>query len=316
MVNWTAPTALWLLALVPVIWFAPLVARTTFNPRQRMLQAAARSFLLVALALAIARPVLSTNAPRQSIVYLVDVSHSISSRAIEDAARRIDEVNGTLRPSYWRIVVFGATAATVPDTAALRKLAPIDAATAGQPVDRSGSDLESCIERRAWSAGAGFDAANRSLQRRSSDCRKPRERGRPVDGGAYSRVRRANGGPIARRHLGRSGRSSRTDSGWRDLQRHGHRRRAACRCGDGYAEVGRCRCRHARRHAFAGADAGRAGRANRGPRQSRDSSFDFRLRRSADRQQFARSASDRRSTHARVVRRGCSSQRRVTCPGH
>ena len=26
MINWTAPVALWLLALVPLIWLAPLVA--------------------------------------------------------------------------------------------------------------------------------------------------------------------------------------------------------------------------------------------------------------------------------------------------
>src|SRR5262245_63839749 len=125
MVTWTAPSALWLLVVVPAIWFAPLVARTTCNPRQRVLQAAARSLLLAALALAIARPVLSINAPRQSIVYLVDVSHSISSRAIEDAAHRIDEINAALHPSYWRIVVFGSTAATIPDTATLRRIAPI-----------------------------------------------------------------------------------------------------------------------------------------------------------------------------------------------
>src|SRR5574338_340506 len=32
MLTWTAPVALWLLALVPLLWLAPLVARTTFNP--------------------------------------------------------------------------------------------------------------------------------------------------------------------------------------------------------------------------------------------------------------------------------------------
>jgi Ca-activated chloride channel family protein len=145
MLNWTAPTALWLLALVPLVWLAPLVARTTFNPRQRVLQAAARSLLLAALALAIARPVLSTSSPRQSIVYVVDVSHSIASRAIEDAARTIDQMNGTLRPAWSRILVFGSTTATIADTAALRRLAPIDAAEAAQSVDRSGSDLEAAL---------------------------------------------------------------------------------------------------------------------------------------------------------------------------
>ena len=145
MVNWTAPAALWLLALVPLIWLAPLVARTTFNPRQRALQAGARSLLLAALALAIARPVLSTNAPRQSIVYAIDVSHSVASRAIEDAARTIDDFNRTLRPASARILVFGSTSATVPDTTALRRLAPIDASAASQLINRSGSNLEAAL---------------------------------------------------------------------------------------------------------------------------------------------------------------------------
>src|SRR3954464_7663660 len=145
MLIWTAPAALWLLALVPLVWLAPLVARTTFNRRQRALQAATRSLLLTALALAIARPVLSTSAPRQSIVYVVDVSHSIASRAIEETARTIDQMNATLRPAWSRILVFGATTATVSDTAALRRLAPIDSPSEGQPVDRSGSDLENAL---------------------------------------------------------------------------------------------------------------------------------------------------------------------------
>jgi uncharacterized membrane protein len=145
MVSWTAPTALWLLALVPFIWLAPLVARTTFNRRQRVLQAAARSLLLIALALAIARPVLSTNAPRQSIVYVVDVSHSIASRAIEDTATAIDQMNATLRPAWSRILVFGSNSATVADTAALRRLAPVDATADVPSIDRSASDLEGAL---------------------------------------------------------------------------------------------------------------------------------------------------------------------------
>ena len=145
MLTWTAPVALWLLAFVPLVWLAPLVARTTFNPRQRVLQGAARSLLLTALALAIARPVLSTSSPRQSIVYVVDVSHSTASRAIEEAARTIDQMNETLRPAWSRILVFGSTTATVSDTTALRRMAPIDVTEAAQAVNRSGSDLEAAL---------------------------------------------------------------------------------------------------------------------------------------------------------------------------
>ena len=144
-VSWTAPGALWLLAAVPVVWLAHLVARTTFNPRQRWIQATARSLLLAALALAVARPVLSTNSPRQSIVYVVDISHSVSSRAIEDAARKIDEFNASLHPTHWRIVAFASTSATVADTAALRRLAQVDTANAVDAIDRTGSDLEAAL---------------------------------------------------------------------------------------------------------------------------------------------------------------------------
>jgi uncharacterized membrane protein/uncharacterized protein YegL len=146
MVTWTTPAALWLLAAVPLVWIGLRVARTTFNPRQRGLQAAIRSLLLVALALALARPVLSTSSPRHSIVYLVDVSHSISGRAIEDAARKIDDFNGRLHPGHSRIVAFGANAAVLADTTALRRLAQITEAGVAGPVDRAGSDLERALE--------------------------------------------------------------------------------------------------------------------------------------------------------------------------
>jgi Ca-activated chloride channel family protein len=145
MVTWTAPGALWLLAAVALVWLGLIGARTTFNARQRRLQAGIRSLLLVSLVLALARPVLSTSSPRHSIVYLVDVSHSVSSRAIEDAAAKIDALNGTLQPDHWRIVAFATTALVVDDTAALRRLAPIDASSGKGSIDRSGTDLEGAL---------------------------------------------------------------------------------------------------------------------------------------------------------------------------
>jgi len=150
MVNWTAPSALWLLALLPLVWLAHAIARTTFNPRQRTVQAIIRSLLLAALAVALARPILSTSSPRQSIVYLVDVSHSISGHAIESAAGRIEELERTVRPTQSRIVVFGRTAARLDSPAALRRFSVIDAADSSAIVDRSGTDIEAALaEARA-----------------------------------------------------------------------------------------------------------------------------------------------------------------------
>jgi uncharacterized membrane protein len=146
--TWTAPAALWLLAAVPLVWLAHLVARTNFNPRQRAVQAAVRSLLLAALALGLARPVISSSSSRQSIVYAVDVSHSVATHAVEAAARKIDDLNAALRPSHSRIVAFGKSVESVADTSALRQLANVEAGTAagaGARLDRSGTDLEAAL---------------------------------------------------------------------------------------------------------------------------------------------------------------------------
>src|SRR5215510_7261200 len=100
----TTPAALWLLLVVPLVWFGLAIARTNFNPRQRRLQALVRSLLLAALAFALARPVISTGSSRLSVVFAVDVSHSIASQAIAEAADRIDAIARDLKPTHMRIV--------------------------------------------------------------------------------------------------------------------------------------------------------------------------------------------------------------------
>ena len=154
MLTLTAPAALWLLAAVPVVWIGRRFARTNFNPRQRLLQTIVRALLVAALAVALARPVVSLGSSQESIVYLVDASASISSASIKNAATRIDEITAALRPAHSRIVVFGADAAALDDTAALRKLADREVRPDQRDlVDRTGTDLE-----------RGLDAARAELR--------------------------------------------------------------------------------------------------------------------------------------------------------
>jgi uncharacterized membrane protein len=143
--TWTAPSALWLLVAIPLVWAAHVAARTNFNLRQRRLQAAIRSLLLAALATALARPVISSRSSRESVVYAVDVSQSVGTPGIEDAARRIDEIAAAIRPDHSRIVAFGAGAQTVDGTKALRDLARADPSAPGA-IDRSGTDLEAALD--------------------------------------------------------------------------------------------------------------------------------------------------------------------------
>lgn len=145
--TWVFPSALWLLLAVPLVWIAHRAARTNFNPRQRRLQAGLRSLLVALLAVALARPVISSGTSKESIVYAVDVSHSIGTQAIEDAARRIDEIESAIAPAHSRIVAFGAEARVVESTTVLRALAKADpAAPSAEGIDRAGSDLEAALD--------------------------------------------------------------------------------------------------------------------------------------------------------------------------
>jgi Ca-activated chloride channel homolog len=139
----TSPAALWLLLAIPLVWLALPFARTRFNRRQRLLQATIRSLLLAALAFAIARPVLSSSSSQQSVVYLVDISHSVARSAIDEATEHIDEINGSLRPAHSRIVAFARTAVPIADTTALRELARLEPGIGS--LDRSGTDLEAAL---------------------------------------------------------------------------------------------------------------------------------------------------------------------------
>jgi uncharacterized membrane protein/uncharacterized protein YegL len=145
--SWTGPAALWLLLAVPLVWAALRVSRTNFNPRQRLIQAGVRSLLLAALALALARPVVSTGSARLSVVYLVDVSHSVASKSIADAADRIDALNAELRPDYSRVLAFGANVAVLDGTPALRDLAAKDPTDPAGSVRRGSSDLDQALRQ-------------------------------------------------------------------------------------------------------------------------------------------------------------------------
>ena len=144
----TAPGALWLLLAVPVVWLALRWGRTNFNPRQRVMQAVVRSALLAALALALARPVISLGSSRLSVVYVVDTSYSVASKSVADAAARIDALNQELAPAHSRVVAFGEDVVVLDDTKALRELAAADPASSqASIVKRGASDIELALRQ-------------------------------------------------------------------------------------------------------------------------------------------------------------------------
>jgi uncharacterized membrane protein len=144
------PSALWLLAAIPLVWVALRFGRTNFNVPQRRLQAAVRSAVLALLAVALARPVISTSSSRESVVYLVDVSHSVATPAISAAADRIDALNREMAPDHWQILAFASGVTPLADTAALRALAAAQTGAGPDAIGRGATDLERALsEARA-----------------------------------------------------------------------------------------------------------------------------------------------------------------------
>ncbi len=155
-VDLGSPAALWLLVFVPLVWIVrSLAAGARSHPGPAVL----RSFVLICLAMALAQPVLSRPASRVALICLVDASHSVSSAAIETAAAAIDDMRERLRPDAVRIVAFGARAARLPDTGALRRFAT--AAVRGE-LDRlvtaEATNLEQALAAARAEVPAGMNA--------------------------------------------------------------------------------------------------------------------------------------------------------------
>lgn len=153
--TWTAPAALWLLALVPLVWVASWFSRTNFSPRQHLLQQIVRAVVLVALAVALARPVMEMGSSRLSIVYLVDASYSVSSQAVSEAAARIAELNREVRPDHVRIVAFAKDARVVENEAALVALVNAEPGQTGGLL-RTATDLEAGLAAARAELAPGY----------------------------------------------------------------------------------------------------------------------------------------------------------------
>jgi uncharacterized membrane protein len=154
--SFESPTWLLLVGAVPFLVWAARRTLTNFPPQQRTLQTGARALLVTLIALAASRPVWNLDQRRISVVYLVDVSTSISPAAIDRAARWIEDAHRRSAPDHWRIVAFGAASAPVASLEALRSLAGTTGAGADVPPATN-------IARALDEARAGF--APRHLRR-------------------------------------------------------------------------------------------------------------------------------------------------------
>ena len=108
------PEMLWLALLLAPLAIWDGVRRWPSSLGRQVTGVAARLMLLAALILAVASPVLVREAPARDVIFLVDTSASITDEAIQDASRRIGEMQGKLDGSSRAgVLVFDKTARIV-----------------------------------------------------------------------------------------------------------------------------------------------------------------------------------------------------------
>ena len=142
-IDFGAPRALWLLGLLPLVWWAGQIG---VRLRPRPWPSIARALLLACLIGGLAQPTLSFRASRTARIYVVDASHSVSAQALDSVASAIEAMNLHAHPDASRILAFGGRVATIADTAALRRLATGDGQEAmSRSIVPDATDMEQAL---------------------------------------------------------------------------------------------------------------------------------------------------------------------------
>ncbi len=141
-----SPLSLWLLAVLPAIWWLAWHHRAARAPRRLLTATLLRSLALILLALALARPVLLERSREISVVYAIDISRSVAPAFLRQTLDWIRIENARHAPAQVRYVVFG-NRARILDSADDVLGVPVtaDAASAPDAIDQSDTDLEQAL---------------------------------------------------------------------------------------------------------------------------------------------------------------------------
>lgn len=131
-----------LLLAVPFIWWIALRTRTTLARRHLNVVSWLRTLGVVFIVLALMQPQWRMTSDEVSVVYALDVSHSIPPAFIESALQWIEDANRQARPARASYVAFADRAVTLATLDDLRKLRVGEGTRTAQILDSSATNLE------------------------------------------------------------------------------------------------------------------------------------------------------------------------------
>ena len=150
---------LWLLCVLPLVWLLAWRNRAGAGRVRVTAAAALRSAALGAIVVALMQPKLHWTSEEVSVVYVLDVSSSISPRFLDDSLGWIAEIERRYRPAQSRFVGFAERAELLDSVADLRALALASSRGGGSrtdPLGRDASDLEAALRAALPAFGRGL----------------------------------------------------------------------------------------------------------------------------------------------------------------
>ena len=133
------------LIVVPYVWWAQQRTFTGLSPKKLKLLSVVRSAIVVLLAITLMQPALYRPGEWLSVIYLLDVSRSVSPAAVQSATQWIKQTNETGDPDNARFIPFARNSIQFETIDQLKNVQVTDETVAGA-IDQSGTNIEQAID--------------------------------------------------------------------------------------------------------------------------------------------------------------------------
>src|SRR5205809_3168936 len=134
-----------LLLVIPFLWRVQTKTLADLSPKHLQLAGVVRSVIIALIIVSLMQPVLYRSGAWESIVYLLDVSESVSPAAIQSSIEWIQQTNNQGHPDHSRFVPFAANS-TVFETLEQLKVVEVANESSRGSIDQSATDIEGAID--------------------------------------------------------------------------------------------------------------------------------------------------------------------------
>jgi len=136
------PSALYLVAIVPVFYLLRTLSLTDLSLAQQVTQATLRSLVIAGIAIALARPSWITEQSKVATIALVDVSDSVSDKQLAAARGYVDQLAAASGDGNLQLITFAE------QPIAVRKVdgKPLSAGIARHPGGGAGTDTQAAMQ--------------------------------------------------------------------------------------------------------------------------------------------------------------------------